>query len=188
MKIVPAILTKNPCYRTGETIPLKGLMLHSVGCPRPSAREFVEEWDTELYERACVHAFIDGFTGDVYQTLPWNHRGRHAGGAANLTHAGIEMCEPACLTYTSQFTFTCSDLAAAREMAGRTYAAAVELFADLCTEYGLDPLEDGVILSHTERHQRGAASNHADPEHFWTGLGLRYTMDGFRADVARAMA
>ncbi len=187
MKIVASILTKNPCYQTGEKISVRGLMLHSVGCPRPSAEEFAEEWNAESYERACVHAFIDGDTGVVYQTLPWNHRGRHGGGSSNGTHIGIEMCEPACLTYTSQFAFTCSDLSAARAMAERTYRAAVELFAFLCRKFQLDPQKDGVILSHTEGHQRGIASDHADPEHFWNQLKTGYTMDGFRNDVAKAL-
>ncbi len=33
----------------------------------------------------------------------------------------------------------------------------------------------------------GIASNHGDPEHLWQGLGMSYTMDGFRKDVAAAM-
>ena len=33
MKLVQSILTKNPCYTAGRKIAVKGLMLHSVGCP-----------------------------------------------------------------------------------------------------------------------------------------------------------
>ena len=29
----------------------------------------------------------------TYQTLPWDHRGWHAGGSANNTHIGFEICE-----------------------------------------------------------------------------------------------
>ena len=32
------------------------------------------------------------------------------------------------------------------------------------------------------------ASNHADPEYLWNTYGMGYTMDGFRRDVAAAMA
>ena len=49
------------------------------------------------------------------------------------------------------------------ESAKRTYEAAVELFAFLCKEYGLNPLADGVIISHKEGHARGIATNHGDP-------------------------
>ena len=188
MKITKSILTKNPCYKAGKTIKVKGLMLHSVGCPQPSANVFVKSWNTSTnVVQACVHGFIDANTGEVYQTLPWEHRGWHCGGAANSTHIGIEMCEPDCITYTKGAKFTCSDKERARAMVERTYKSAVELFAHLCNEYNLNPLADGVILAHSEGFKRGLSSNHADPEHLWKGLKMAYTMDGFRKDVKAAM-
>ena len=98
------------------------------------------------------------------------------------------MCEPACIKYTSGSNFTCSDTATAKAVAKRTYEAAVELFAMLCKQYGLNPTADGVIISHKEGHSRGIASNHGDPEHLWTQLGMGYTMDGFRKAVKAAMS
>jgi len=97
------------------------------------------------------------------------------------------MCEPACIKYTGGSTFKCSDLDEARTVAKRTYQAAVELFAMLCEEYGLNPLADGVIISHKEGHARGIASNHGDPEHLWKQLGLSFTMDTFRKAVKEKM-
>lgn len=186
MKLVQSILTKNPCYTAGRKITVKGLMLHSVGCPQPKASVFINSWNSASYTKACVHGFIDGNDGIVYQTLPWNHRGWHAGGSANNTHIGVEMCEPACITYTGGSTFTCSDTATAKASAERTYKAAVELFAMLCKEYGLDPLKD--ICSHKEGHAKGIASNHGDPEHLWKGLKMGYTMDTFRQAVKNSMS
>lgn len=187
MKLVESILTKNPCYKAGKKITVKGLMLHSVGCPQPSAAVFIKNWNSESYDRACVHGFIDGNDGTIYQTLPWNHRGWHGGGSSNNTHIGVEMCEPACIKYTGGATFTCSDTATAKAVAKRTYDAAVELFAYLCKEYNLDPTADGVIISHAEGYKRGIASNHGDPEHLWKQLNAGYTMDGFRKAVKAAM-
>ena len=186
MNITKSILTKNPCYKAGKTITVKGLMLHSVGCSQPSAMAFIKNWNTES-AKVCVHGFIDGNTGEVYQTLPWNHRGWHCGSTANGTHIGIEMCEPGCIKYTSGAKFTCSDTEKATAIVERTYKSAVELFAHLCKEYDLNPLAEGVIISHSEGYKKGWASNHADPEHLWKGLKLPYTMDGFRADVKAAM-
>lgn len=183
MKLVQSILTKNPCYTAGRKITVKGLMLHSVGCPQPKASVFINSWNSASYDRACVHGFIDGNDGTVYQTLPWNHRGWHCGGSGNNTHIGVEMCEPACIKYTSGSNFTCSDKETAKAVAKRTYEAAVELFAMLCKQYNLNPTADGVIVSHREGHSRGIASNHGDPEHLWNGLGMGYTMDGFRKAV-----
>lgn len=181
--IIKSILTNNPCYQSGRNITVKGLMLHSVGCPQPDAKVFVRNWDGDV--GACVHAFIDGLTGDVYQTLPWYHRGWHCGDAANNTHIGVEMCEPDCITYTGGANFTCSDYERAKAIVTRTYNAAVDLFAELCTKYNLNPLTD--IISHREGAEKGIASNHGDPEHLWIGLKTGYTMDGFRKDVAAKM-
>lgn len=191
MKIIKSILTKNPCYTAGRKITVKGLMLHSVGCSQPSAQVFVRMCNSPSYGAACVHGFIDGNTGTVYQTLPWNHRGWHCGsgrnGSGNNTHIGVEMCEPATIRYTGGSTFTCSNLADARACARRTYNAAVELFAYLCKKYGLNPMKDGVILSHAEGNARGIATNHGDPEHLWRGLALPYTMNTFRKAVKLKM-
>ena len=190
MKIIQSILTNNPCYKAGRKITVKGLMLHSVGCSQPSAEVFVKGWNPPKNGRQiCVHAIIDGNTGDVWQCLPWNHRGWHCAsgtnGSGNNTHIGVEMCEPACIKYTGGSNFTCSDVATARAVVQRTYDSAVQLFAHLCKTYGLDPLKD--IISHKEGHKRGIASNHGDPEHLWKQLGLGYTMDGFRRAVSAAM-
>lgn len=187
MKITQSILTKNPCYTAGKKITVKGLMLHSVGCNQPSAKAFINSWNKPDYDRACVHAFIDGNTGNVHQTLPWNHRGWHGGGKCNDTHIGVEMCEPACIKYTGGSSFTCSDKATAKAVTQRTYDTAVQLFAHLCKQYNLDPLGDGVIISHKEGHKRGIASNHGDPEHLWNQLGMTYTMDTFRKAVKNAV-
>lgn len=191
MKLVENILVRNPCYTAGRKIVVQGLMLHSVGCPQPDAAVFINSWNQAFYDKACVHGFIDGNNGMVYQTLPWNYRGWHCGagvnGSANNTHIGVEMCEPACIKYVGGADFICSDKVEARATARRTYEAAVGLFAMLCQKYGLDPMKDGVVISHREGHSRGIASNHGDPEHLWNQLGLDYTMDGFRADVKKAM-
>ena len=62
-----------------------------------------------------------------------------------------------------------------------TYKNAVDIFAQLCKFHGLDPLADGVILSHKECHARGIGTNHGDVEHIWNKFGL--SMDQFRKDA-----
>ena len=188
MKLVEHFLTNNPCYTKNRKITVKGLMLHSVGCPQPKASVFLSSWNKSTYNAACVHAFIDGNDGTVYQTLPWDHRGWHCGASGNNTHIGVEMCEPDCIRYASGSSFACWNKPAAQACAKRTYDAAVELFAYLCEKYSLDPMKDGVILSHKEGSKRGIASNHGDPEHLWSGLELPYTMDTFRREVQKKMA
>lgn len=188
MEIVEKFMTNNPCYRAGRKIAVQGLMLHSVGCPQPSAEAFIKRWNNPNEKRACVHAFIDGNTGKIFQTLPWDHRGWHGGGISNNTYIGVEMCEPSTIKYTGGATFRYSDRQACMEVVKRTYDAAVELFAFLCFKFHLDPMKDGVIVSHNEGHARGIATGHSDPEHLWNGLQSGYTMDGFRRDVAMCLA
>lgn len=160
-------------------------MLHSVGCAQPSAKVFADKWNNESYDRASVHAFIDANTGDIYQTLPWNFRAWHCGGTGNNTHIGVELCESSWIRYTKGAKFEIINRTKALADCTRSYHAAVELFAMLCLKYKLNPLTD--ICSHKEGGKKGIASGHVDPEHYWTGLGAPYTMDGFRNDVKFAM-
>ncbi len=106
MNLHKLLLTQNACYLAGQTIVPKGIMVHSTGCNNPWLRRYVgpddgllgvngnsNHWNTYHPDgrAVCVHGFIgklaDG-TIATYQTLPWNYRGWHAGGAANNTFDG----------------------------------------------------------------------------------------------------
>ena len=184
MNLKQNYLTQSGCYKAGKRITVKGLMIHSVGCPQPKADVFMKNWN-RAEASACVHAIVEP-DGDVYQILPWNHRGWHCGGGANNTHIGVEMTEPATIRYTggSKWTET-GDGENTKNHVLATYKYAVELFAYLCSQYNLDPLADGVVISHSEGCRRGIASNHGDVEHLWSKFGL--SMQQFRKDIKAAM-
>lgn len=187
MDIIEAFATKNKCYQIGTPLKPRGIMLHSIGCPQPNASVMAQNYNQYRPngQSVCVHAFVQR-DGTVYQTLPWTVRAWHCGGSANSTHIGIEMTEPASIVYTGHGAdWRDLDPAATEAHVRGTYAAAVELFAQLCEQYALDPLADGVIISHAEGAARGIASAHADPAHLWNVFGL--TMDMFRQDVYKAM-
>lgn len=186
MEIIEAYATQNKCYQIGTPLKPRGIMLHSIGCPQPNASVMARSYNQYQPDgqSVCVHGFIQR-DGTYYQTLPYTMRAWHCGGAANATHIGIEMTEPASIVYTGGASWRDRDPAATEAHVRGTYAAAVELFAQLCTQFGLDPLADGVIISHSEGRMHGVASAHADPEHLWKPFGL--TMDGFRADVYAEM-
>lgn len=182
MNIEQNFLTQSDCYLAGKTIRPQGIMVHSLGVAQPDAQVVMGNWNRSGVN-ACVHAFVEENT--VYQTLPWDHRGWHAGTgtrgqSANNTHISFECCEPAGHTYAggtmvgydvekNQFYFQC------------VYENAAQLCARLCTLYHLDPTEDGVIICHSEGYARGVASNHADVMHWWPKHGKN--MDTFRARV-----
>ncbi len=177
--IIESFATKNKCYQAATPLYPRGIMLHSIGCPQPNASVMAQNFNQYRPngQSVCVHAFVQR-DGTVYQTLPWTVQAWHCGGSANSTHIGVEMTEPSAGMTRSE---------AAEQIAG-TYRTVVELFAELCKQYELDPAQDGVIIGHAEGHRRGVASNHADPELLWRTYDMGYTMDGFRRDVAEAMA
>lgn len=187
VSIIEALVTNNRCYQVATPLRPQGLMLHSIGCPQPNAAVMARYYNQYQPggQSVCVHGFVQR-DGTYYHTLPYNLRAWHCGGSANQTHIGIEMTEPASIVYTGGASWRDLDPAATEAHVRGTYAAAVELFAQLCEQYALDPLADGVIISHAEGAARGVASRHADPTHLWRAFGL--TMDGFRAAVAEAMA
>lgn len=195
MRLETKYLTKNPYFNDGRWITgtaFRGFFLHSVGVGQPDPLVFIRQWNSASYGRAGINGFIGADA--VYLTAPcletpgrvkrMPHAGKPAG---NNGYIGFEMCEPAQIHYTVGASFTVRDKAAAQAYCRKTYQNAVQLFARLCSFHGKNPLEDGVILSHNEAGKRGIASGHVDPEHLWRGLGLPYTMAGFRQDVANAM-
>lgn len=185
MKLYKLILTNNACYKAGKTIKPKGIMVHSTGANNPWLKRYVgpddgllgknqynNHWNQDKPggRQVCVHAFIgklaDGSIA-TYQTLPWNHHGWHAGGDANNTHIGFEICEDG-LTDASYFS--------------AVYKEAVELCVHLCKLYGLSEKD---IICHSEGYKQGIASNHADVMHWFPKHGK--TMDTFRADVKKLL-
>ena len=184
MNLIQNYLTQSGCYKAGKRITVKGLMIHSVGCPQPKADVFMKNWN-RAETSACVHAIVEP-DGDVYQLLPWDFRGWHCGGSANNTHIGVEMTEPSTIKYAGGANCTeTGDGENTKAHVLATYKYAVELFAFLCHQFGLDPMADGVVISHSEGCRRGIASNHGDVEHLWSKFGL--TMEQFRKDIKVAM-
>lgn len=183
MKINKLLCTLSDCYKTNRKISPTGLIIHSVGCPQPDPYVF-QMIGNKPGVNVCVHGVV-GPDGTVIQCLEWNHRGWHAGGLANNTHIGIEMTEPATIKYIKGYSWIDLDPMITKAHVLATYKHAVELFAYLCKKYSLDPLKDDVILSHSEAHRRGLASNHGDVEHMWSRFGL--SMSGFRQDIKNAI-
>lgn len=198
IKYIDRFITKNQAYKNNvnkvdyrytdfQKNGPKGAVLHSIGTPQPKADPIAKYFDDPSVE-ASVHRVLQA-DGQCLRLAPDSYRMWHGGGSVNNTHMGIEMTEPSCISYDAKngYKLIIKDFDKARDHVVKTYAYAVELFAELCNQYGWNPLEDGVILSHTECYKRGIGSNHGDPEHLWDGLKTGYTMDSFRKDVMNAM-
>ena len=89
MDIIEAFATKNKCYQVGAPLTPRGIMLHSIGVPQPSAAVMARSYNQYQPggQSVCVHGFIQR-DGTYYQTLPYNLRAWHCGGSANGTHIG----------------------------------------------------------------------------------------------------
>ena len=162
-------------------------MVHSTGANNPRVSRYVpgnkvmgynqygNHWNQYAPSgtKKCVHGFIgkfaDGSVG-IVQTLPWDMVGWHCGGTANETHIGFEICE---------------DNLDSAEYFNAVYGKAVWLTAYLCLLFDLDPLADGVVISHSEGYARGIASGHLDVSHWFPRFGK--SMNDFRAAVAQTL-
>ena len=179
MKIEQKMLTRNSCYISGRRIIPKGIMVHSLGVAQPDPMKVINYWNVPGMD-VCVHAFVhkDG----VIQTLPWDYRGWHAGGSANNTHIGFEICEPAGHTYSGGSTMLNYNIKANQEYFNAIWKHSVDLCAMLCQEYNLTEKD---IITHCEGHAQGIASNHGDVMHWFPKHGK--DMDDFRAAVKEAL-
>ena len=188
MNLKQLYLINNACFQANAPLQIRGIMVHSTGADNPNLRRYVGPDDGALGHNpnnnhwnqptpdgrsVCVHAFIGKLANGTiatYQTLPWDMRGWHSGGSANNTHIGFEICEDNLndINYFNQ-----------------AYQESLELCAFLCQMYSLDPLDDGVVIDHSEGYERGIASNHKDVGHWFPKHGKN--MNKFRNDVQNLM-
>jgi hypothetical protein len=157
---------KNDCYTAGRKITPKGIMVHSTATPGVMAAAWFSRWNKsykagETNRQVCVHAFLDD--KEIWQYLPWDHRGWHAGGSANDTHIGFEICEPSGFKYVNN-VMTGYNVASQEAYFRKVWKNAVELCVYLCKLYGLNETN---IICHSEGYKEGIASNHADVMHWF---------------------
>lgn len=185
--ITTKFMVRNDCFREDRTIEVKGIVVHSTATPGRMAADWYEPWNTsyekgETSREVCVHAFLDD--KGVQQYLPWIHRAWQAGGKANNTHIGFEICEPAGIVYNEAHDAIVEiDVDGTREYFEKAYDNAVELCVLLCRQFGLTEKD---IVCHCEAHELGIASNHQDVMHWWKFYDK--DMDDFRADVKKELA
>lgn len=124
MEIQQRLLTINPYSRPGNRIgPIKNIVVHWVGNANSTAianRNYFESLkDKKAY--ASSH-YIIGLEGEIILCVPENEVAYH-GNSANSYSIGIENCHP---DWEGKFS-------------RKTYDSLVELCADLCKHYDLDP-------------------------------------------------
>lgn len=131
MEITQALLTVSKYNRPGtKRANTTAIACHYIGNPGTSAtanRNYFESLKNGLGTSASCH-FIIGLQGEVLQLIPENEIS-YCTNSANSYTISIEACHP---DSTGAFNTA-------------TYEAYIELCADLCTRWGLDPLHGGLI-------------------------------------------
>ena len=188
MEIKKCLATNNACYKKGQKITPKGIVVHSTGANNPYLKRYVQpddgllgkntynnDWNRSGIEK-CMHGFIGkdkNGTVRCYQTLPFNYAcwgaGKGSKGSYNFNPAYIqfEICEDA-LTDANYFN--------------KAFEVAIEFCAYLVKEYNLDINN---VVSHHEAHKRGYASNHGDCDHWLKKYNK--DMNWFRNEVKKKL-
>ena len=190
MKMKKIYQTKNPRYGVRMSNKPKGIMVHEIACNQPNPMVFVKRWNDSDISKA-VHAFVG--RGVVIETLPCDpgkvSSGWHAGGSANRTHISFEMCEYEGVDWVKPW-LPKVDKKHQKEFEDFTidvYETAVQYAAYKCKQFGWS-VNGSSVISHKEGNAKGIASAHGDPDEIWKLVKSRkLTMDGFRADVKKAM-
>jgi N-acetylmuramoyl-L-alanine amidase len=184
MELKKCLLTKNDCYKKGQNITPKGIVVHSTGANNPTLKRYLAPDDGLIgvnkynnhWNRSgistCVHAFIGkDIKGNVqvYQTLPFNFAcwgvGKGKKGSYNYNPAYI------------QFEI-CEDNLKDKDYFTKAFNLAIEFCAYLCKKYNLSV--DNVV-SHQEAYKKGYGSNHEDCNHWLKEFGK--DMNWFRSEV-----
>ncbi len=176
LKVTKEIMIYNDCYsQSYDFTNIFGLVVHSTAEPGKMADYWYPKWN-KGGTPACVHAFLDD--KGVYQYLPFEQRGWHAGYPVNDTRIDFEICEPAGFYYDENWEITDYDVKKQQAYFDKIWENATVFSAYLVYKYGFD---EENIISHYEAGQLGIGTNHKDPDHWFILHGK--TMDDFREDV-----
>lgn len=146
MKIKQDLLTINQFSRPGiKLLSVKKIVIHYVGNPGTTAKQNVN-WVKSLKDQdptdevddtyASAHYFIDD--NGIIQVIPEDERAYHVG-AKRYTPYGLSISSyPNARTIGIEFCHNKED----GKPSYATYKHIIELCKYLCSEYGLDPMED----------------------------------------------
>ena len=203
MELLQCLFVKNRWYRSGTTIPMTGIVVHSTGANNPNAKRYVQPAAGQTmglavlepeYAESSYYGMLAKL-GTNTNGNDWNRAsqelGVHAwvGKLANGKVAAIQSLPWDSFVYgvgagrngsynSSHIQFEICEDTTDAAYTKEAYRTAAELCAYLCRAFEI-PVEK--IVSHNEAGLTGYGSRHVDPEHWWSLYG--YTMNGFRQDV-----
>ncbi len=180
LTITSHLMTYNDCYNEEDDFTdLQGVVVHSTATPGVNAARWYDLWN-QPETNVAVHSFLDD--EGVYNYLPYDQIGWHAGSPANQHYLDFEICEPGGFSYVNNVV-TGYDVYEQQEYFDKIWANAALYTAYLCSMNGFTEQN---VISHGEAGRMGIGTNHGDPDH-WFVLHNR-TMDDFRNEVAKYLA
>ena len=202
--IIKCFFTKNDCYKAGQTMKPRGVMVHSTAANNTSIARYVQPAADDPNRAALLDKLGGNRYGNHWNQSRAEYNAKFDTNWSACVHAFVGKLADGTVdavqtmpwdrvawhcadnaNYTHISFEICEDDLSSAAYFSQVYAKAVELTAMLCKEYNMDPLADGVVICHSEGYQRGIANNHADVMHWFPKFGK--SMDTFRADVAKAM-
>ena len=202
--IIKCFFTKNDCYKAGQTMKPRGVMVHSTAANNTSIARYVQPAADDPNRAALLDKLGGNRFGNHWNQSRAEYNAKFDTNWSACVHAFVGKLADGTVdavqtmpwdrvawhcaddaNYTHISFEICEDDLSSATYFSQVYAKAVELTAMLCKEYGLNPLADGVVICHSEGYQRGIANNHSDVMHWFPKFGK--SMDTFRADVAKAM-
>ena len=147
----------NPC----TPITVKGIVVHETANPNDTA-QMEHDYFNSGDRQASAHAFID--SSNIIQCIEWGNKAWHAGGTANNSFIGIELCHT-------------SDLNKFNEI----WKRATWLFATLLLQNNIFTVSKDNLISHAEVSAKWHETDHTDPVSYFASFNK--TVENFRADV-----
>lgn len=214
MELLKCLMRQSSCYK-GTTVGTPvGVLWHDTGAGNPELRRYVQPDDNAADRAALIQkigknqygndwnhialdAGVNAFVGKLsdgsvaaVQVMPWEYRpwGCGSGNKGSCNGSPNVNNSP----FWIQFEI-CDDGYRDAAYFQKAYRTAVELTAELCRLYGIDPngavTYNGVkvptILCHADAYQLGLGSNHGDVLTWFGKFGK--TMQDVRKDVTAAM-
>jgi N-acetyl-anhydromuramyl-L-alanine amidase AmpD len=158
-EIIQKFISNN---RSRKQLNAVGSVVHETATPNASD-ENEYSYFNNAYRGASAHAFVD--CDSISQLIPWDEQAWHAGGTANRTRIGIELCH-----YDDETRFN------------EVWKGAVWLFAWVHVNIiKQTTINTDNLMSHAEVSNKWHETNHQDPISYFAQFGK--TVNDFRNAV-----
>ena len=185
MKIICRYALKNSKILPRRKIRVEGIIFSLEKSVTGSATAVANRLDGALSDRAYHYVCGEGI---VYALAHPTRFAAHSGGTADERSIGAALVLPAAKSDEKNCPYAVYRRSEADIRTGNVFGTAVELAADLCRRFGLDPCADGVILTRKEAAERGIAAEGASPESVFETLGGKMSAKKLREQISKLLA